>query len=78
MAPSRKGRTYRVRQLPRHVARLSTIDLLLYVASDLGPRDNIIIYPLALNLDPWERPRTKVATVTIQPLPPRFDNEQDE
>ena len=78
MAPSRDGRTYRIRQLPCHVDRLQAIDLLVSLSENLGPRDNINIRSLAPNLDPWERPRTKIATVTFKKLPPPFDSDKTE
>ncbi|KAK5992042.1 hypothetical protein PT974_05438 [Cladobotryum mycophilum] len=59
-----KPKVYRVRNLPIHVDRLLTRELLSQALPDLALRD-IRIFSVAKVVDRWERQPTRTATVTF-------------
>lgn len=72
------NRTYRVRQLSRHVSEEDLPSFLASCCEELGGESNIVVWSLATSLLPFENPRTKTATVTFHSLPPVFNNDATE
>lgn len=72
------NRTYRVRQLPRHVSEEDLPGFLVRCCGELGGETNIVVWSLAITLLPFEKPRTKTATVTFNSLPLVFNNDETE
>ena len=70
--------TYRLRRLPNYLERSTVANFLVNSVEGLGPPENILIFSLASNLVPWERPPTKTATLMFKKTPERFDNDQTE
>ncbi|KAI1116549.1 hypothetical protein F5Y14DRAFT_407127 [Nemania sp. NC0429] len=64
----RKQLTYRLRRCPADADVETCAQLLSTAFADLNAQ-SIRIQSLAANLDPWERPRTKVATLTFREAP---------
>ncbi|OTA65067.1 hypothetical protein K449DRAFT_366781 [Hypoxylon sp. EC38] len=64
MASRGKQKVYRLRNLPMHVDRQSAAELLATCVDDLAPHQ-VRISSLANDVDPWARPPTKTATLTL-------------
>lgn len=68
MADTRR-RTFRVRNIPNHIKEQDAArfikDILIYE----GPTEDICVYSLASDLESYERPPTKVATVNFTDRP---------
>ncbi|OTA90642.1 hypothetical protein M434DRAFT_77651 [Hypoxylon sp. CO27-5] len=64
MASRAKQKVYRLRNLPMHVDRQSAAELLATCVDDLAPHQ-VRISSLANDVDPWARPPTKTATLTL-------------
>ncbi|KAI0100718.1 hypothetical protein F4776DRAFT_658252 [Hypoxylon sp. NC0597] len=64
MASRDKQKVYRLRNLPTHVDRQSAAELLATCVDDLAPHQ-VRISSLADDVDPWARPPTKTATLTL-------------
>jgi hypothetical protein len=78
MVRPREALMYRLRQLPNYLERSTAANFLVNSVEGLGPPRNILIFSLASNLVPWERPPTKTATLMFKKTPERFDNDQTE
>ncbi|RWA11742.1 hypothetical protein EKO27_g3362 [Xylaria grammica] len=68
MATSAKQKTFRLRCCPADADTDRCVELLSTAFADIEP-EGIRIRSLAANLDPWERPPTKVATLTFRITP---------
>ncbi|KAI0843673.1 hypothetical protein F5Y06DRAFT_255526 [Hypoxylon sp. FL0890] len=64
MASQDKQKVYRLRTLPMHADRQSAAELLATCVDDLAPHQ-VRISSLASDVDPWARPPTKTATLTL-------------
>lgn len=73
MVRGREGRVYRVKNIPVHLDRQGTGDLLHRIVPYLGPRENVTIFSLAK-----DRQDSLTATVTFKSLPSPFDNDREE
>jgi hypothetical protein len=78
MPRPRENLTYRLRRLPAYLERSTVADFLVRSVEGLGPPESIVVFSLASNLVPWERPPTKTATLMFKKTPKRFDNDQTE
>jgi hypothetical protein len=78
MVRPRESLTYRLRRLPNYLERSTVANFLVNSVEGLGPPENILIFSLASNLVPWERPPTKTATLMFKKTPERLDNDQTE
>lgn len=74
----RKRLTYRLRQLPYHLAQDEVAEFLQKVSADFGTQENIKVFSLASNLLMWEKSLTKTATLMFRTTPKRFDNDERE
>ncbi|KAI3318364.1 hypothetical protein HD806DRAFT_512072 [Xylariaceae sp. AK1471] len=76
MAASDKQRTFRLRRCPPDADAKTCSELLSLAFSDIQP-ERVHIRSLAANLNPWERPRTKVATLTFHTIPTSLTEQDD-
>ena len=70
--------TYRLRQLPYHLAQDEVAEFLQKVSADFGAQESITVFSLASNLLTWEKPPTKTATLMFRTTPKRFDTDEGE
>src|SRR5947207_15195483 len=75
MESGRIPKVYRLRQLPEHLDRLGTAELLSKALGDISSRD-VQIFSLATSVDPWERPPTRTATLMFNTLPALLETEK--
>ncbi|RYC59593.1 hypothetical protein CHU98_g6631 [Xylaria longipes] len=68
--------TFRLRHFPANADAKTCATLLSLAFADINPED-IRIQSLAFNLDPWERPRTKMATLMFHKIPALLSKQTD-
>ncbi|KAI0466703.1 hypothetical protein F4859DRAFT_496404 [Xylaria cf. heliscus] len=76
MAILGKQITFRLRRCPVDADAKICAELLSAAFADIEP-EGVHIQSLATNLDPWERPRTKVATLTFRTTPSLLTEQHD-
>lgn len=70
---NKKPRVFRLRNIPGHMDRLSSVELLCESIKGITAQD-VQISSLAYDVDPWAYSRTKVATLTFQREPPALSS----